>query len=136
MGKQKTINCRKIFIFIIIIIILVIMLAFCIIKTKIEKNNNNDLTENVLSIQDQLVGSWSADGVTIYEFDKDNKGKLKVPLGDYDFIYKLEENKIYIDFENERSTDSDYEITFQEDKLIFKGINQTVGTYTFTHFLN
>ncbi len=127
---KKTKNIKKIFI---LIVILSIILVFGIIKIKTKKNNNN-VNKEVLSIQDQLVGSWTADGVTIYEFNKDNNGKLKLPLTDYYFTYKLEDNNIYIDFENEKSTDSEYEIAFENDRLIFKGINQTIGTYTFSHF--
>ena len=39
---------------------------------------------------------------------------------------------MYIDFESDRATDSDFEYSFEGDKLILKGIKSTTGTYTFT----
>ena len=78
-----------------------------------------------------LIGTWTTDGVTVYEFKKNNAGALVLPLSTYEFTYKVEENKLYIDFKNEKSTDSSYEYSFKNGQLILKGINKTTGTYTF-----
>ena len=55
-----------------------------------------------------------------------------LPSSEYKFTYVLNNNKLYIDFESDKATDSDYEYSFENDKLILKGINSTSGTYTFT----
>lgn len=77
----------------------------------------------------KIVGSWTTDGITVYTFNKDNTGLLSVSLTDYEFTYKIEENKLYIDFENERSVDSTYEFNLDGDKLTLKGER---GTFLFT----
>ena len=76
----------------------------------------------------QIVGTWTTDGVTIYKFNKDNTGELIVSLKNYPFTYKIKNDILEIDFENERSTDSKYTYSFEENKLILKGDN---GTFTF-----
>jgi len=78
-----------------------------------------------------LIGTWTTDGVTVYKFEKNNKGALIVPLSTYDFTYKVDGNKLYIDFKNEKSTDSSYEYSFDGNNLVLKGIEKTTGTYTF-----
>ena len=71
-------------------------------------------------------------GITIYEFDNKGSGKMILPSSEYKFTYVSNNNKLYIDFESDKATDSDYEYSFENDKLILKGINSTSGTYTFT----
>jgi len=99
---------------IIILIILFILIIF--------------LIKNIFSNKNKFIGSWTTDGVTIYEFKKDNTGTLKVSLTEYNFDYKVEKNKIFIDFENEKSHDSEYIYSFQGDKLVLEGAN---GKFTF-----
>ena len=82
----------------------------------------------VFSDKLKLVGTWTNDNVTIYEFYKNNTGKLIVSLHEYEFNYKLKDNYLYIDFENEKSEDSKYSYSFKEKKLILKNEN---GTFTF-----
>ena len=107
---------KKMLIFMIIIVLIVIL--GIIFFPKIRSN--------------PLIGTWTTDGITIYRFDKNNKGALIVPLSEYEFTYKIEDNKLFIDFKNEKSKDSDYEYSIENDKLILKGINKTTGSYTFT----
>ena len=75
-----------------------------------------------------LIGIWTTDGVTIYEFDRNNKGKLVVSVGEFPFTYKINADTLEIDFENEKSTDSKYTYKFDDNKLILNGDN---GTFTF-----
>lgn len=79
--------------------------------------------------RNKFVGTWTTDGYTIYEFKKDYTGLLIVSTANYKFNYKIEKNKIYIDFENENSTDSTYDYSFENGKLILNGDN---GKYIFT----
>ena len=82
----------------------------------------------VFSDKLKLVGTWTNDNVTIYKFYKNNTGKLIVSLHEYEFNYKLKDNYLYIDFENEKSEDSKYSYSFKEKKLILKNEK---GTFTF-----
>ena len=111
---MKKIKIKNIIIIFIVIIILIIAL---LIFKKITKN--------------PLIGTWTTDGITVYQFKNKNTGSLIVPLSEYKFTYKIDGNKLYIDFENEKSNDSDYEYSFKDNKLILKGINKTSGTYVF-----
>lgn len=127
-SKRSTRKKKKSILPKLIILILIIAIAVCciIFIPKIIDNSKQNKLEN------KIIDSWTTDGYTVYEFYKDNKGALVLPIGNYNFSYKIEGNKISIDFENEESIDSDYEFSFEDEKLILKGINNTSGTYTFT----
>lgn len=66
---------------------------------------------------DELKGLWSIDNYTKYEFDGKGKGKLIVPLNNYKFTYKIKNNIVSIDFENETSIDVNYEYKINKDEL-------------------
>ena len=74
-----------------------------------------------LSLKKKFIGTWTTDGITIYEFKKDNTGFLKVPLDKYKFKYKIKKNYIFIDIENKDSVDVNYKYTFKNGKLILSG---------------
>lgn len=115
-NKKK----KKSKMFWIIIIIIILLTIFIINKEKIfmkfESNN--------------IIGTWTTDGVTIYKFDNNGKGSLNTSLSKYDFSYIINDNKIYIDFENEKAIDSSFEFSIKEDTLTIKGIDETTGVYT------
>ena len=83
----------------------------------------------VFSDKSKLLGSWTTDNTTIYKFNRNNTGKLIVSLSEYDFKYKIKNNKLYIDFENEKSEDSEYEYNFKNKRLI---LSNDKGIFTFT----
>ena len=93
----------------IVLVIIVIVLYLTLIK---DKDSNNS-----------IVGKWTTDGVTVYKFNKDNTGYLIVPLAKYKFNYKKDDNKLFIDFENKKSKDIEYNYSFKDDKLILSGEN-------------
>ena len=112
MKKNK--KKRKIGIIIPICILLFgISIMMLIISSFIDRSN----------LSDKFVGKWTTDGVTIYEFKKDNTGTLILPLSNYKFSYKVEKDKLFIDFENEKSIDSKYTYSFDNGKLVLKGSN-------------
>ena len=102
-------------------LILTIIIVIVLIVIVIVKFTLND--------SKRIIGLWTTDGVTVYEFNKDNTGTLILPLSKYKFTYKIEKKKLYIDFENEKSEDSEYEYSFSKKKLILNGDN---GTYIFS----
>ena len=109
---------RRYIILILFILIIFLLLDLCIFAGKKNKKYNNT-----------IVGTWTTDGVTVYRFNKDNTGALIVPLGDYDFIYEIKKNSLFIDFKSEKSIDSKYNYYFEKDKLILEGSN---GVFTFS----
>lgn len=118
--SRKNEDNKKNKIIIIIIFIVVICGAVYFYKNPINIGN------------DELKGTWTTDDVTIYEFFGNGKGLMKLPNSEYSFSYILHKNQVYIDFEDEKAKDSDYEYSLENEKLILKGIKTTTGTYTFT----
>ena len=117
---------RYIKIILLIVFILIAIIASTVIIIKMRKSSNKiNFKEN------SLTGSWTTDGITIYEFKDNGKGMLKLPLSEYEYSYKIDGNKLHIDFESEETTDSDYEYYFENDNLILKGFYRTRGTYIF-----
>lgn len=79
--------------------------------------------------KDSIVGKWATERGTIYQFNNDNSGVMSIPIADYPFTYKINDNKIFVDFENESSVDTEFEFSFDGDKLLLTSKN---GTFTFT----
>lgn len=105
---------KNILIFILfIIIIIVAILNFIFIK----KDDSN-----------KILGSF-ATGNTVYTFEKNNKGVMKLPLGDYKFTYKIMDNKLLIDFEDEKAVDPTYEYSLKDNILTIK---DNRGTFKLT----
>ncbi len=101
-----------------IIVTIILIIVFVIIINKMFFSNKS-----------KLIGSWTTDNNTIYEFYKNNTGKLIVSLSEYDFKYSLKNNILYIDFINEKSEDTKYKYNFSNKKLVLKNKN---GIFTFT----
>ena len=106
MMKKKT---KRKLLFLIIIIIIVVAVLFLYPK---KQDTNN-----------KLLGIWTTDGVTKYKFNDDYTGELILPINKYKFTYELEDDKLSIDFENEKSEDSKYTYYFETDKLVLEGDN-------------
>ena len=124
--KRNKKSGKKILLLFATVIIIVLLIVF--IPKMLNKNNsdNNNKVDNL------LIGLWSIDGYTDYEFNKDGKGKMITPLKDYPFTYKTENNQLFIDFENETSKDSTYEFSFEDEKMIWKNLEETYLIFTFT----
>ena len=120
-SRRNKENKESALVIIIIILITIVGTVIFILNSRKDANEAN--------ITSEILGTWTTDGYTVYEFNENGNGKLIIPIADYEFSYRIEENKIYIDFKNENSTDSDYEYSFEDGKLI---LNQTTGTYEFT----
>ena len=112
MKKRKIKLKKKIIISVVIILFILVFILY--------KNN----------LLNKLIGTWTIDNnTTTYEFKKNNTGKLIVSLSEYKFKYKIKNNKLYIDFENNKSNDSVYKYKFINNKLILSNEN---GIFTFT----
>lgn len=114
--REKKSNNKK-------IITILIIIALIVIGIILVVNNKK---------KDELEGKWSVDGLTFFEFDGKGNGILKVPTDEYKFTYIIHNNEIYIDYESDKATDSDYEYSFKDSNLLLKGFKATTGTYTLT----
>ena len=137
-ATNKKLKGRRI---VIVFIILALMIStFVIIFTHGKKEETPIVEEKVnmgkhgeySKYPKKILGSWTTDGVTIYHFDDDDTGYLRTSLKDYVFTYSIVGNKLYINFADEGSTDSDYSILIKDNTLELKGINKTSGEYTLT----
>ena len=86
----------------------------------------------IITHKDNLYGSWTTNGVTVYRFNGKGKGSLVTSLSRYEFNYKIKKNKLYIDLLSDKAKDANYEFSIDEDKLIVEGIDQTKGKYSMT----
>ena len=122
-DNEKNSNWGKYIVIVIILIIVAIVISIVVKSPKQDFYKRTD---------DRLISTWTTDGTTVYEFESNGKGTMKLPSTEYKFTYVLNDDKVYIDFESDKATDSDYEYSFDGDKLILKGIKATTGVYTFT----
>ena len=99
-------------------------------KLTMLKSGVTTLRANVRGIE--ISKKISGIGTSTLKGDADENGKMILPSSEYKFTYIIHNNQIYIDFESDKATDSDYEYSFENNKLILKGIKATTGTYTFT----
>ena len=106
----KKLDIRKIIIFIIIIIGIAVLI-----------NNINK--------PKQIIGKWKLDDVTLYRFDKDKTGKLILPSTEYEFTYKIDSNRLSIDFKNDSIKDSNYKYEIKDNTLNLSGTDGTTGEY-------
>ena len=123
--KEKSNKKINIILLIIIIIGLVLIVCFLIFAPKFKENQEGKKLEK------SLVGTWTADSYTIYEFNKNGKGILRIPSDDYSFTYIVHSNKLYIDFEDEDSIDLNFIFSFEDGDLVLQGIKESSGTYRF-----
>lgn len=115
--KKRKLKKKNILVLLCLILIISIVLIFLFLKK--DKYIN------------KIEGTWTTDNVTVYQFNDDNTGTLILPLKNYKFVYKIDEKSLFIDFENEKSEDSEYTYTFEDDKLILEGKN---GKFTFSKY--
>ena len=110
-----------------LIILIILIIGIIFLKPKKNSKQSNFTTEEKKVVA-TLVGKWTTDGNTVYEFNEDGSGAMIVPVANLPFTYKFENNQLFIDFENEDSDDTYYTYEVTETKLTLKSIN---GTFEF-----
>ena len=111
--KKKNIRKNRILLLFIFLIIFIIS-SILLINNLIQKNKAKT---------DNLIGLWDIDGNTKYEFNGKGTGNLIIPQGKYSFSYKIKDNEIVIDFDNENSTDATYFYSLNDDVLTIQNKN-------------
>lgn len=64
-----------------------------------------------------IIGTWDYDTVTVYRFDKGGKGALELLNSSYEFSYKIDGDRLTIDFVSESATNSTYIFEVSDNKL-------------------
>lgn len=77
------------------------------------------------STDKSIIGTWDYDTVTVYRFDKGGKGALELPNSSYEFSYKIDGDKLTIDFVSESATDSTYTFSISDNALTLIGDNSS-----------
>lgn len=84
-----------------------------------QKGNTKDLL--------QFQGEWVYDEYTKYEFDGTGNGCMCLEDLHYAYTYTVDNDEIYIDFEDASLHDCTYTFTLNEKKLMLVGGKGTVG---------
>ena len=66
---------------------------------------------------EEISGTWKADEVTSYRFDKDGKGALLLPKHKYAFTYSIKENELILKFENSRVGTKTFRVAVDGNQL-------------------
>ena len=66
---------------------------------------------------EEIRGTWKADEVTSYRFDKDGKGALLLPKHKYAFTYTIKENELILKFENSRIGTKTFRVAVDGNQL-------------------
>ena len=115
MGNKNNIKVSKVKVIALIIVVVFLIFIICALF-----NNNNN----------PLVGKWENEKKdTIYQFEKDNTGKLIVRNGEYNFDYEIKDDKVSVYFKSDASTDTVFDYEVKDNKLVLKNSNANV---TFT----
>lgn len=79
----------------------------------------------VVSIPDKIVGMWTLDEATSYQFDGRGRGVMHLSVSEYEFSYKLGKDDLYIDFDDDNATDREYRYELDGDLLTLRFGDQT-----------
>lgn len=74
---------------------------------------------NPIESAENVMGEWTLDGVTSYEFYDDGTGNLITSTTDFLFYYAVEGNILTLDFADDSVTDALYECYLDTDTLTF-----------------
>lgn len=131
--KEKNIDSKlknqRLILFLTIAIISIIVIVICVFGFNKIMMNNND-TNNL----DEFYGLWNIDGITKYEFDGKGRGKMLLPESnlEYEFTYKINDNKILIDFDSEEAKDYTYKYSIERNVINFEGETPGAGKIQMT----
>lgn len=88
-------------------------------------------TKNDPTKSDALSGAWVYDQYTKYEFDGYGKGCMCLENTHYEYSYKIDGDKLSMDFKNEAVHDCSYTFAVNGGQLtIVGGEGTSGGTYT------
>lgn len=77
--------------------------------------------------RDRLSGVWDCDGYTAYRFDGRGSGALRLSAAQYEFTYRIDGDRLFIDFADEAARDGAYTFRVEGDRLHLRGGEGTIG---------
>lgn len=86
--------------------------------------------EEISVTGETLVGTWTIDGTTTYQFEEDGRGALILPEHRYPFTYTVEADKLLLEFDNSSIGKAAFRFTAAGDALTLKREEET-GTTEF-----
>ncbi len=121
MRRKRQQRQRRILLAVVIAVIIIIISIVCF---ALKPNSENS---NILN------GVWKYDEYTKYEFKENGIGCMCLDNLHYKYTYKIDNNKLMLDFEDEAVHDCTYIFALNENELTIKGEDGTVGgTYRLT----
>ena len=77
--------------------------------------------------RERLSGVWDCDGYTADRFDGEGKGALRLSAAQYEFTYRIDGDRLFIDFADEAARDGAYIFSLEGDRLRLTGGEGTLG---------
>lgn len=99
---------------------LIISLAIVITVNHKKRVRDTELTE-------YLLGIWTYDESTKYEFDPNSKGGMYIGETKYSYVFTVNGDEIELDFNDPAVHDATYTFSVSGDKLKLVGGEGTVG---------
>ena len=128
--KQKqTFKIKKIISILFIAMIVVITIIAIKNKNKNNNNNTNVLSNEIVVNKDPnlLNGTFVYNENVKYTFNNDNTGILYDKGNEYKYTYTIQEQQVFIDYEDKTIHDATYTFYFVNDNLKLIGGEGTSG---------
>ena len=107
------------------IIIAVILVSILLIVLIISLNKSTNNVDNIDIAS--LIGTFSYEEDTKYKFDKNGRGALFIKNQKYNYSYKIKDDKLIIDFDDEHVHDATYSYQLDNNSLKLIGEEGTAG---------
>ncbi len=96
-----------------------------------DDSETEEIKEEEISLTaEDIVGIWTIDGTTVYEFGEDGQGALVLPEHSYSFVYTIEADKLLLKFDNSSIGKVIFKIKPADDAIILEREEET-GTAEF-----
>lgn len=89
--------------------------------------SGSDIVKAEEITKEELAGTWSADDITLLEFEANGSGRLILPEEEYAFTYTLKDDQLKLDFASSRASDGTYTVSLMFDTLELNGGRGTIG---------
>lgn len=89
------------------------------------------ITGDPITGAEDVLGVWTLDGVTSYQFNNDDTGALITDAEDFFFYYSVEGNILYLEFADENVSGAEYACYLDGNTLYFDD-TATQQTYILT----
>ena len=92
-----------------------------------EVASGSDIVKAEPTSKEELAGTWSADDITLLEFEENGNGRLILPEEEYVFTYTLKDDRLKLNFVSSKASDGTYIVSITHDNLELSGGQGTIG---------